>query len=51
MTQSLNTSDRKFVHIGMKECTSLLDVVSENIDTADLNSVFVVKTETDTFPV
>ena len=46
MTQLLNTNDRKllmkvakFVHLGMKEYTSLPDV-SEIIDTADLSCLY-----------
>ena len=49
MTQLLNTNDRKllmkvakFVHLGMKEYTSLLDVVSENIDSADLTEYLIM---------
>ena len=47
MTQLLNTNGRellikvgKFVYLGMKEYTSLPDVVSENIDTVDLNCLY-----------
>ena len=46
MTQLLNTNDRmllmkvaKFVHLGMKEYTSLPDV-SKTIDTADLSCLY-----------
>ena len=49
MTQLLNTNDRKllmkvakFVYLGMKEYTSLPDVVSENIDTADLTEYLIM---------
>ena len=45
--QSLNTNDRKllikvakFVCLGMKEYTSLPDVVSEEIDNVDLNCLY-----------
>ena len=31
--------DAEFVYLGMKEYTSLPDVMSEKIDTVDLNSV------------
>ena len=32
----------KFVYLGMKEYTSLPDVVSENIDTADLTEYLIM---------
>ena len=47
MSQLLNTNDRKllikvakFVYFGMKEYTSLPDVVSEEIDNVDLNCLY-----------
>ena len=43
MTQLLNTNDRKVancVYFGMKEYVPLPDVVSEEIDTVDLNCLY-----------
>ena len=47
MSQLLNTNDRKllikvakFVYFGMREYTSLPDVVSEEIDNVDLNCLY-----------
>ena len=47
MTQFLDTNDRKllinvdkFVYLAMREYTPLQDVVSEDIDNADLNCLY-----------